>query len=181
MVLAEILSLFGPALSPPTLLQQPPPPPKKKTIPGFWILCQNLLTGELKIRAIRLVLQKIFIDNHFLRKYRLSKILYSVLMVSMMVLVWAFISFGSLFTASPSPRQRPYDEGILLSYGRILPRLRCSCSKFSWFISKFHDFSLTWKKSFSRPFPWSRQPCFKNVNRWWTRGEVLWKYCHMMD
>ena len=35
--------------------------------------------------------------------------------------------FAPLFTASTSPRQRPFGEGILLSYGRILPRLRCSC------------------------------------------------------
>ena len=36
--------------------------------------------------------------------------------------------FYHLFTASISLRQRPYGEGILLSYRRILlSRLRCSC------------------------------------------------------
>ena len=37
------------------------------------------------------------------------------------------VSFGPLFTASTSPRQRPYGEGILLSYGHMLSPLRCSC------------------------------------------------------
>ena len=36
-------------------------------------------------------------------------------------------SFGPFYTASTSLWQRSYGEGILLSYGRILPRLRCSC------------------------------------------------------
>ena len=38
-------------------------------------------------------------------------------------------SFGPLWTAPTSPWRRPYGEGILLSYERILPRLRCSCSQ----------------------------------------------------
>ena len=36
-------------------------------------------------------------------------------------------SFGPLFTASASPGQRPYGEGMLLSCWRILPGLWCSC------------------------------------------------------
>ena len=44
--------------------------------------------------------------------------------------------FGLLFTASTSPRQRPYGEGILLSYARILPHLRCSCLLLSFEESK---------------------------------------------
>ena len=35
-------------------LNPPPPPPKKKQI---WILCQNSLTRELKIRVVGLVLK----------------------------------------------------------------------------------------------------------------------------
>ena len=34
----------------------PPPPPKKKN--QIWILCQNSLTRELKIRAVGFVLKK---------------------------------------------------------------------------------------------------------------------------
>ena len=41
------------ALTPPP----PPPPPKKKN--QIWILCQNSLTRELKIRVVGFVLKKI--------------------------------------------------------------------------------------------------------------------------
>ena len=43
----------GPA-SPP-----PPPPPKKKKKKQIWILCQNSLTRELKIRVVGFVLKKL--------------------------------------------------------------------------------------------------------------------------
>ena len=42
--------------------------------------------------------------------------IYSVLMGFRMVLVRDFISFDPTLTASTSPKQRPYGEGILLGY-----------------------------------------------------------------
>ena len=50
----------------------PPPPPhlpkkkkKKKKIVWIWILCQNSLTRELKIRFVGLVLYKLFTHDKF--------------------------------------------------------------------------------------------------------------------
>ena len=37
----------------------PPPPPKKKKKNQIWILCQNSLTRELKIRVVGFVLKKL--------------------------------------------------------------------------------------------------------------------------
>ena len=37
----------------------PPPPPKKKKKKQIWILCQNSLTRELKIRVVGFVLKKL--------------------------------------------------------------------------------------------------------------------------
>ena len=37
----------------------PPPPPKKKKNNQIWILCQNSLTRELKIRVVGFVLKKL--------------------------------------------------------------------------------------------------------------------------
>ena len=44
----------------PNLLPPPPPPPKKKKKKKkIWILCQNSLTRELKIRVVGFVLKKL--------------------------------------------------------------------------------------------------------------------------
>ena len=52
----KIWSKRGPCLPP------PPPPPqkkKKKKTQQIWILCQNSLTRELKIRVVGFVLKKL--------------------------------------------------------------------------------------------------------------------------
>ena len=61
------------------------------------LLCQNSLTRELTVRVIGLAPP--FPPIFFIR-----------------------FSFGPLFTASTSPWERPYGEGILLSYGHILKK-----------------------------------------------------------
>ena len=40
------------------LEQKRTPPPKKKKKKKIWILCQNSLTRELKIRVVRFMLKK---------------------------------------------------------------------------------------------------------------------------
>ena len=98
----------GPWFPPP-----PPPPQKKKKKKKNWILCQNSRTRELKIRVVGFVLKKL--------------LTYFEMLIVPHALQCVDGCFGPVFTASTSIWQRPYCEGILLSYGRILPRLRCSC------------------------------------------------------
>ena len=99
----------------------PPPPPPPKTQKyffyyfirfSFFVKIQNSLTRELTvIRVVGLPSPPPHVSpNYFFNRF----------------------SFGPVFTASTSPWQRPYGEGILLSYGRILPRLRCSCCRLFW-------------------------------------------------
>ena len=91
----------------------PPPPPPKKKKKKNWILCQNSRTRELKIRVVGFVLKKL--------------LKYFEMLIVPHALQCVDGCFGPVFTASTFIWQRPYCEGILLSYGRILPRLRCSC------------------------------------------------------
>ena len=107
-ILIKIWSKRGGPDSPP-----PPPPPKKKKKKKIWILCQNSRTRELKIRVVGFVLKKL--------------LTYFEMLIVPHALQCVDGCFGPVFTASTSIWQRPYCEGILLSYGRILPRLRCSC------------------------------------------------------
>ena len=56
----KIWSKRGPCLPPAPPPPPPPPPPKKKKKKKqMWILCQNSLTRELKIRVVRFVLKKL--------------------------------------------------------------------------------------------------------------------------
>ena len=51
-----LLAVFSTTLQPPA---PPPPPPAKFFFFQIWILCQNPLTRELKIRVVRFVLKKL--------------------------------------------------------------------------------------------------------------------------
>ena len=63
MLLAPISTTLTPL--PPHPRHHPPPPPAKKKLFQIWILCQNSLTRELKIRVVGFVLKKLltFFEN----------------------------------------------------------------------------------------------------------------------
>ena len=56
-LLREILIKIWSKRGGPDILPPPPPPKKKKK--QIWILCQNSLTRELKIRVVGFVLKKL--------------------------------------------------------------------------------------------------------------------------
>ena len=64
-----LLAPFSTTLPPPPPAPPPPPPPppppQKKMLCQIWILCQNSLTRELKIRVVGFVLKKLltFFEN----------------------------------------------------------------------------------------------------------------------
>ena len=54
-----LIKIWSKREGPDPLLPPPPPPPQKKKKKQIWILCQNSLTRELKIRVVRFVLKKL--------------------------------------------------------------------------------------------------------------------------
>lgn len=70
----------------PTIRSPPPHHAKKRENTWIWILCQNPLTRELKIRVVEFVLQQLFTHGRFVWKCRLYQIHNIVQVVSVMVL-----------------------------------------------------------------------------------------------
>ena len=109
-------------------LPTPPPTPpskkkkKRKKKSWIWILCQNLITRELKIGAIRQPLYDWYFRGYWSYFYLFF---FEIWIVSDTIQCVDGFHDGSclrlcLFrphlSASASPRQRPYGEGILLGY-----------------------------------------------------------------